>query len=220
MTDKTLREFSAPSIENIRTGPTLKTDNLEFELKPSLINMVQATPFSGKAHEDASAHLQNFLEISSTVVIKDIAQDIVLLRLFPFSLMGRAKQWFYTNKDHINTWAKCSKAFLEKFFPIGKTNALGGKISNFQQQKGETIPEVWERFQEYVLDCPHHGMEDWLLMQSFYHGLTQKAYEQLDATAGGSFMLLTLGKAKTLMEKKASNQGWSSCNIQSCNKSE
>jgi len=63
-------------------------------------------------------------------------------------------------------------------------------------------------------------MEDWLLMQSFYHGLTQKAHEQLDATAGGSFMSLTLGKAKTLMEKITSNQGWSQCNILACNKSE
>jgi hypothetical protein len=111
--------------------------------------------------------------------------------------VGRAKEWFYTNKDHINTWARCSKAFLEKFFPLGKTNASRGKISSFQQQKGE-----------------------WLLMQSFYHGLTQKSHEQLDATTKGSFMSLTLGKAKTLLEKIASNQGWSSCNIQSCNKSE
>ena len=54
----------------------------------------------------------------------------------------------------------------------------------------------------------------------FYNGLTQKAHEQLDATTGGSFMSLTLGKAETLMEKIASNQGWSSCNIQSCNKSD
>ena len=110
MADKTLREFSAPSTENIRTGPTLKTDNLEFELKPSLINMVQATPFSKKVHEDASAHLQNFLEISSIITIKDVAQDIILLCLLPFSLVGR-EQWFYTNKDNINTWARCSKAF-------------------------------------------------------------------------------------------------------------
>ena len=63
-------------------------------------------------------------------------------------------------------------------------------------------------------------MEDWLLIQSFYHGLTQKAHEQLDATTGGSFMSLTLEKAETLMKKIASNQGWSSYNIQSCNKSE
>ena len=57
MADKTLCEFSAPSTENIHTIPILKTNNLEFKLKPSLMNMVQATPFSGKAHEDASAHL-------------------------------------------------------------------------------------------------------------------------------------------------------------------
>ena len=57
MADKTLHEFFAPITENIRTRPTLKTNNIEFELKPSLINMVQATPFSGKAHEDASARL-------------------------------------------------------------------------------------------------------------------------------------------------------------------
>ena len=91
MAEKILCEFSAPSTKNICTRPTFKTNNLEFELKPSLINMVQATPFSGKTHEDASAHLHNFMEICSTVIIKDVAQDIILLRLFPFSLVGQAK---------------------------------------------------------------------------------------------------------------------------------
>ena len=91
MAEKTLREFSAPSTKNIRTRPTLKTNNLEFKIKPSLINMVQATPFNERVHEDASAHLLNFLEISSTVVIKEVAQDIILLHLFPFSLVGREK---------------------------------------------------------------------------------------------------------------------------------
>ena len=60
-------------------------------------------------------------------------------------------------------------------------------------------------------------MEDWLFMQNFYLGLT---HEQLYATAGRSLMSLTLGKAETLMEKIASNQGWYQCNIQACNKSE
>jgi hypothetical protein len=49
-------------------------------------------------------------------------------------------------------------------------------------------------------------MEDWLLMHRFYHGLTQRSREQLDATAGGSSMSLTLGKAEYLMEKIAKNQ--------------
>jgi hypothetical protein len=36
MAEKTLCEFSAPSTENIRTRPTLKIDNFEFKLKPSV----------------------------------------------------------------------------------------------------------------------------------------------------------------------------------------
>jgi hypothetical protein len=49
-------------------------------------------------------------------------------------------------------------------------------------------------------------MEEWLLMQTFYHGLIQKSREQLDATAGGSFMSLTPEKDRVLMEKIAANQ--------------
>jgi hypothetical protein len=33
--------------------------------------------------------------------------------------------------------------FLAKFFPMGKTNALRRRISNFQQSSIKTIPEPW-----------------------------------------------------------------------------
>jgi len=65
MANKSIREFSAPTTDNIRMGPAVEIDR-NFELKPRLINMVQANQFCGKAHEDASAHLQHFLEICST----------------------------------------------------------------------------------------------------------------------------------------------------------
>ena len=99
MANKTLREFSAPTTTNIRTGPTVNVGDNGFELKPTLINMVQASQFCGKAHEDASAHLQHFLKICSTFTIKGVPKDAILLRLFPFSLLGKAKQWFYANKE-------------------------------------------------------------------------------------------------------------------------
>ena len=57
MANRTLREFSAPTTANIRTGPTVNVGDNGFELKPALINMVQANQFCGKAHEDVSAHL-------------------------------------------------------------------------------------------------------------------------------------------------------------------
>jgi len=125
MADKSLHEFSAPIATNIHTGPSLDI-NGSFELKPAIINMVEASQFYGKAHEDASAHLQHFLKICSTFTIKDVPRDAILLRLFLFSLLGKAKQWFYANKEKNTMWALCSTNFLAKFFPTGKTNALRG----------------------------------------------------------------------------------------------
>ena len=40
MANKTLREFSAPTMANICTGPTINVGDNGFELKPTLISMV------------------------------------------------------------------------------------------------------------------------------------------------------------------------------------
>jgi hypothetical protein len=49
------------------------------------------------------------------------------------------------NRKEIDTWDKCFAAFLEKIFPLGKTNALCGRILSFQQATSESLPEAWER---------------------------------------------------------------------------
>jgi hypothetical protein len=51
-------------------------------------------------------------------------------------------------------------------------------------------------------------MKNWLLMQIFYHGLTTSTRENMDASARGSFLSLTIHDATTLVEKMPSNQGW------------
>ena len=131
MAEKTLRDFSVPSAANVATGPNVDIGDVNFELKSSLINMVQASPFCGKPNEDANAHLQNFLELCKTANIRSVTTDAIRLRLFPFFLLGKVKYWFYHNKEAVSTWDKCSTTFLAKFFPLGKTNALRGRISSF-----------------------------------------------------------------------------------------
>ena len=91
MAEKTLRDFSAPSAANVATRPNVDVGDVIFEMKSSLINMVQASPFYGKPNEDANAHLQNFLELCKTVTIQGITADAIRLCLFPFSLLGKAK---------------------------------------------------------------------------------------------------------------------------------
>ena len=73
----------------------------------------------------------------------------------------------------------------------------------------ESIPEAWETLQEYILACPHHGMDEWLVLQSFYNGLTTTSQANIDAVAGRAFLYLTIAKAKELVEKMVSNQLWS-----------
>jgi len=93
-------------------------------------------------------------------------------------------------------------AFQEKFFPIAKTNALRGKILGFQQQHDESFTKAWERFQNYIEDCPHHGIEEWLLIQTFYHGLISSTRESFDAAAGGAFRSLKISDAKALLRRR------------------
>ena len=58
MAQKTLREYSAPTANQVPTRPEVNTRGENFEIKTGLIMMVQPRPFCGKANEDASAHLQ------------------------------------------------------------------------------------------------------------------------------------------------------------------
>ena len=52
-------------------------------------------------------------------------------------------------------------------------------------------------------------MDEWLVLESFYNGLTTTSRAHIDAAAGGAFLDMTITKAKALVEIMASNQGWS-----------
>ncbi|XP_021321698.1 uncharacterized protein LOC110437552 [Sorghum bicolor] len=102
--EKTLCEFSVPAVTNLASGPAIDTADKNFELRTDVITMVQASPFCGLPSEDANAHLQHFLELCDTIVIKDITPNVIRLCLFPFSLVGKAKRWFYQDKEAVTTW--------------------------------------------------------------------------------------------------------------------
>jgi hypothetical protein len=59
-------------------------------------------------------------------------------------------------------------------------------------------------------------MEEWFIIQSFYHGLIHSAQEHIDAAARGSFFALSIEEAHKLVEKMASNQSWNEEHTQTC----
>jgi hypothetical protein len=108
-----------------------------------------------------------------------VTQDAVRLHLFSFSLLGKVKQWFYSNKEVVSTWEKYFNAFLAMFFLLGKTNALWNKICGFQQLTDETIFEAWECLQDYISACPlsqHGGVVHHPKLLSWVDSLSLGAY--------------------------------------------
>jgi hypothetical protein len=88
---KTLRDYCTLDVANTLVGPAVNIGDGNFELRTSLITMVQANQFHGFPSEDSNAHLQHFLELCDTIVIKDVAPKSISLCLFPFSLLGKVK---------------------------------------------------------------------------------------------------------------------------------
>jgi hypothetical protein len=50
-------------------------------------------------------------------------------------------------------------------------------------------------------------MENWLVLQNFYNGLTPMSKGHLDAATGGAFLSLTTDGATALIENMVANQG-------------
>lgn len=72
-----------------------------------------------------------------------VSGDALKLRLFPFSLRGKAKVWIHSfTPNSFTTWVALSHAFLNKYFLPAKTTKLRMDIKSFSQQEGELLYEV------------------------------------------------------------------------------
>ena len=65
---------------------------------------------------------------------KQVDGDIVKLRLFPFSLRGRSKEWLLSlPKNSIDSWTKCKDYFIGKYYPPAKIIHVRSNIMNFRK---------------------------------------------------------------------------------------
>ena len=118
---RTLADYARPTLEGAASSIVRRPVNARnFELKPNMIQMVQnGVVFNGIDGECPSRHLKDFLEICDTVKNDQVHPDCVRLRLFPFSLKGRAKSWLENQPSRtFTTWEGLAEAFLEEFFPL------------------------------------------------------------------------------------------------------
>ena len=63
-------------------------------INTTLLKLVMKDQFSGTPNEDVASHLNTFVELCNMQKKKDVDNDVVKLKLFPFSLRDSAKIWF------------------------------------------------------------------------------------------------------------------------------
>nr|GEW17183.1 DNA-directed DNA polymerase [Tanacetum cinerariifolium] len=127
--------------------PQINANN--FELKQTLINLVQSNQFTGR--QDPHNHLRFFNKVTSTFRHPEVPNTTIKLLLFPFSLEGEARIWLDKEPSRsILTWEDLVSKFINQFFPPSKTTYLRNEITNFLQKPNETFNEAWERFKDLL----------------------------------------------------------------------
>jgi len=106
------RHFSSIAITN-----TTKS----MEMKPAFLSLISSHQFTGMDHEDLYTQLSTFFELTRTMGFGDAEIDAAYLKLFPFSLVGKAKEWLksHPNQSLIN-WTEVEEKFLNRFFPMSR----------------------------------------------------------------------------------------------------
>ncbi|GJU12257.1 reverse transcriptase domain-containing protein [Tanacetum coccineum] len=181
--------LEAPTVgyEDAIVVPEITADN--FELKHGLLTLVQNKQFFGHDKEDPHAHIRYFNKITSTMKFPNVPSTSVKLMLFPFSLEGAARIWLEKEPPRsILTWDDLVLKFINKFFPPSKTTNLRNEITRFQQRFDETFYEAWDRFNDLLWACPHHGFLELHQLDTFYNALNSNDQDSFNSSAGGNFL--------------------------------
>ncbi|GJX90419.1 reverse transcriptase domain-containing protein [Tanacetum coccineum] len=157
--NRTLAQLLQAPTEGYEDAIVIPKINANFELKHGLINLVQNKQFFGDDKEDPHAYI--------------CSARIWLEKEPPRSIL---------------TWDDLVSKFINQFFPPSKTKNLRNKITRFQQRFDESFYEAWDRFNDLLRACPHHGFLELHQLDMFYNALNANDQDSLNSATGGNFL--------------------------------
>ncbi|XP_026445241.1 uncharacterized protein LOC113345782 [Papaver somniferum] len=216
---RTLRDYLQPERTSTPSCIVLPANVGNVSIK---YGQIQALPkFHGLDSESPYKHLKEFDEVCTTMPFVAVTQDVVKLKLFPFSLKEKAKTWLHSLRPNtIRTWNEMTREFLKKFFSIHKTTTLRKNIMNFYQNEHESFFECWERFKDLLSRCPRHGYEIWRVINFFYEGMNSGMHQFVEMMCSEKFLNKSPDDAWSYFDSLAENaQNWDTSGTADGNKS-
>lgn len=84
----------------------------QTEMNSGILQMLSANPFAGLDHEDPFQHLTTFYQIAGSLGPSEEEEEPIFSRLFPFSLIGKAKELYLDQAPQVMTdWTNLEKEF-------------------------------------------------------------------------------------------------------------
>nr|GEZ73933.1 reverse transcriptase domain-containing protein [Tanacetum cinerariifolium] len=126
------------------------------------------------------------------IVILEIAATNFELKHGLINLVQN-KQFFRHDKEdphaHIRYFNNITSTMrVPNFFPPSKTKNLRNEITRFQQRFDESFFEAWDRFNDLLRACSHHGFSELHQLDTFYNALNVNDQDSLNSAAGGNFL--------------------------------
>ena len=110
------------------------TNATHFDLKPYVIQLLPS--FHGLDHENPYGHTKKFKDICATFKFQNFSEESIHLKLFPFSLQGKARVWLDSNTpESITSWENLLTKFYSKFFSMSTVNECWKEINSFTQEE-------------------------------------------------------------------------------------
>ncbi|KAK8498530.1 hypothetical protein V6N12_073926 [Hibiscus sabdariffa] len=178
-----------------------------FELKPVMFNMLNTLgQFGGSPTENARQHLKSFLEICNSFKIHEVSNDVLKLKLFPYSLRDKDKTCLNNLQPvSLQSWTQLCRSFLAKFSYDNMTDHLRNQITSFRQEDDEAMHEAWERYRDLFRRCPMHGLPEWTQVSIFYNSVNTTTRMMLDASATGTLLDKPPRESLGILDKLAQN---------------
>ncbi|KAK8666070.1 hypothetical protein V6N13_006222 [Hibiscus sabdariffa] len=204
----TVRDYLAEDLEGLNPAVTIPEFEAEhFELKPVMFNMLNTLgQFGGSPAENARQHLKSFLEICNSFKIHGVSNDVLKLKIFPYSLTDKAKAWLNNlPPGSLQSWTDLCRSFLGKFSYTNMTDHLRNQITSFRQEDDEAMHEAWERYRDLFRRCPMHGLPEWTQVSIFYNSVNTPTRMMLDASANGTLLDKSPRESLEILDKLPQN---------------
>jgi hypothetical protein len=79
--------------------------------------------------------------------------------------------------------------------------SLQKEVLNFRQPEEESLGTSWDHFNKLITTCPDLAIQDPVLLQHFYKGLSKDSRKSLNAASRGAFLYLSASEARAMLDR-------------------